>query len=98
VVAGPFVICGSFLCGVSAASASVTVDHPSDGQAGQETGTMSVSDHALRLKGSAGPTGEGDSMKYALVIYNGAEVRALTPDEERHRINARIDEIQGRRS
>jgi hypothetical protein len=27
------------------------------------------------------------------VIYNDAEVRALTPDEERRRINARIEEI-----
>jgi hypothetical protein len=35
-------------------------------------------------------------MKYALVIYNDSEARALTSAEERRRINARIDEIRGR--
>jgi hypothetical protein len=37
-------------------------------------------------------------MKYALMIYNDAEVRARTPDDEQRRINARIAEVLGRPS
>jgi hypothetical protein len=71
----------------------VTNEQAPDGHGGEKTGTVSVSSPAVRLRGG---NQEGDVLRYALLVYGNTDVIESTPDEERQRINASVNEVLAR--
>jgi hypothetical protein len=68
-----------------------------DGQAGEKSGKVSVYSCVVRLqRNGLNPRPEGDVLRYALLIYDDAEIRDHIPEDERRAITASVLEVLAR--